>query len=197
MADEVTPGTAAEPTVQTQAQPETQQDYKAEAETWKNRFTGLQGRYQQERDAHLSAQAKITDLEGTLTQLRGDVEAKGLEITSLTGQVTEWKTKHTAADAELGRLKMVAADFPDLLSLEAKGLLPAGAGDELKGKLTTLRETLKTQGQQNTAQQKVGETPAQPVVQTAQRQTLMAAVRAAKTKADYDAAVKAYEAYKE
>jgi hypothetical protein len=110
---------------------------------------------------------------------------------------TDWQTKHTAADAELGRFKLIATDFPDLLSLEAKGLLPAGAGDELKGKLTTLRETLKNQGQQNTVQQRVGETPAQPVVQTTQRQTLMAAVRAAKTRAEYETAVKALEAYKE
>jgi len=181
-------GTAADPTVHDAGTTGGQPDYKAQAEENQRRYAGMQGRYQQEHSALLDAQAQITDLKSTLEKITGDHGALETEVDELTKKVGELDTKAKGAESKLARQTLIMTEFPDLIGFEAKGILPAGEGDQLKALLGTFKETLKTAGVQNTLP--VGQTPPAPPAANATRATLMAQLRstAGKDKAAYDQA---------
>ena len=155
MTEQMPAGTAADTTTSgagsTGGQPDVAQLFK-DVETWKSRFTGMQGKYQQTHDQLTTAQGRITDLEGQLAALNGDKDALGAEFDKTTGELGGLKTKLTELEAQHGRLKTIATEFPDLLPFEMQGILPAGAGDELKGKLTAFKAALDARGQAAQAQ---------------------------------------------
>jgi hypothetical protein len=190
-------GAAAEPTVQTQAQPGGQPDYKAlyesslkEVDTWRTRFTGLQGKYQQEQAKWVADAGKLTDLDGQFKTLTGEREALALEIGTLKKSVGDLSGAQSALQAQHDRLRLIATEYPALLGYEKDGLLPAGSGDELKALLGKFVERLKVQGLSNTAAD--GATPPAPQAAAPTRESLMAEIRVAQDKGDTAAYEAAY-----
>ncbi len=155
MTEQMPAGTGADSTApgagSTAGQPDLAQLLK-DNETWKSRFTGMQGKYQQTHDQLIAAQGRVADLEGQLAALNGDKDALGAEFDKTTGELGTLKTKVADLEAQHGRLKLIATDYPDLLPFEAQGILPAGIGDELKGKLTAFKAALDARGQAAQAQ---------------------------------------------
>ncbi len=123
----------------TGVQPEGEQAKLAElarqAEEWRTRFTGLQGKYQQEQRKWADDSAKVLELADTLNRLTGEKEAMGISLTQLTEKAEQAELEREVARAELERVKIVTTEFPDLVPFLGDELLPDGAGDELRGKL--------------------------------------------------------------
>jgi hypothetical protein len=167
--DQAAPGTG-------QAAPGTgeQTDWRAKAEEWQRRFTGLQGTFQREQGKLAEAQAKLLELNEQLTSLTGAKEALALEAEKYRTQATTTLAERDTLKGQLDRLG-VLMQFPALMSLEQKGLLPAGSGDDLRAKLAELQKTLQSQGIANTLPE--GATPPGPNPAKKDRAALMAEVR--------------------
>jgi len=121
-----------------QAQITTLTTQAAEAESWKNRFTGLQGTYQRE-------QAKWTNDSGRISEFEKQIAALSDERTTLQTQIAEltpYKAEVGTLKAQQERQKIIVGEFPDLFPFEVDGLLPDGTGDELRRKLTAMRTRL-------------------------------------------------------
>jgi hypothetical protein len=137
-------------------------DWESPQNPYKTRFTGLQGKHQQEQQKWQAESAKLFDVTEQLTKLSGEKD-------SLAAQFDTFKVKHGdledakgVLEEQLGRLKTIATEYPDLLAFEKDGLLPDGTGDELKAKLTAFRGKLKDMGQQQAVQAIAGASPTAP-----------------------------------
>lgn len=115
---------------------------KKEAETWQGRFTGLQGKYQTDQKRWAEDSARVLELDTTLKTKTGDQEKTLLELEQVRKSLAEQTGKVDVVQTALDRLKLVTGEYPELLSFEHKGLLPAGTGDELKAKLTDFKAQL-------------------------------------------------------
>lgn len=89
----------------------------SDADTWRARFTGLQGKYQQERErwvkdaeALAQLQAKATELETKVTNLQAEVGGSKQDLSGLTA----WKQ----------RTEIVLDEFPQLVPFLKGDLLP-------------------------------------------------------------------------
>jgi len=146
-----------------------QPDYKAlyeqaltDLETAQKRFTGLQRVYQGERAKWETDAGKLADLENQLKTFVGEKEKLALDLQSLTAKLEETAQTASKRQAELDRLKLIASSFPQLLPLEAEGLLPSDSGEALKAKLEKLAKTITAKGQAEAAALLKGSAPASP-----------------------------------
>ncbi len=141
-----------------------QQVAKLEAEVadWRQRFAGLQAKFQKEHDTHEALKASKFDLEQKLTTVTGDLEAAKLNLTK--GQELQGKTVTELEGLKTAnaRMQLIFKEFPGLVEYEAKGLLPTGQGDELKTKLTDFTALLKAQGAAAAQQIVAGAIPPAP-----------------------------------
>lgn len=112
-------------------------------EDWKKRFNGLQAQFQKRAGELQAAQTENVRLQELIAGLDTQRSQQTSELDQLRLQVAQL----TPIEAKLNRLQMIATEFPDLLELEAEGLLPTASGDELKTKLTALRAKMATQAQ--------------------------------------------------
>jgi hypothetical protein len=123
-------------------------------------YTGLQKKHETEVLAH---KADVDALNATNQKL-SEFEAT---LKTLQGQHDEFKTKYETAAVELNteksrneRLGLIMSEFPELVSFEGKGLLPAASSlDELKTKLTTFQETIGQQRKQQKQEDLSGTSP--------------------------------------
>jgi hypothetical protein len=106
-----------------------------QAEEWRTRFTGLQGKYQQEQKKWADDAARVMELGDILAKVTGEKEALGLSISELTEKADTAATEAALAQSQLERIKMVTVEFPDLVPFLGDELLPDGTGDELREKL--------------------------------------------------------------
>ncbi len=139
-----------------------QVDWQTKAQEWQSRFTGLQGKYQQERTRWAEDVAQLHELDTQLQTLTGDHEKTLADLTGLHGQHDALQTELKVAKETHDRLHLIMADYPDLIEFEVKGLLPDGSGDELKGKLTAFKEALKARGAAAVQNTVAGSTPPPP-----------------------------------
>jgi TolA-binding protein len=149
-----------------------QTDWRAKAEEWQNRFRGLQGTFQREQTRLTEAQAQLLDLGNRLTGLTGEKEALALELDKYKGQAASIQTERDSLMGQVERLSILT-EFPALMPLEKKGLLPTGAGGA------------------NSAASPDGGTPPGPSPVKKDRAALMAEVRryqAEGKRAEYDQA---------
>lgn len=170
------PGQDASPTATGAGETVTQQDYKAlyekaqadiqaaqqAATEYKQRHSGLQGRYQQEQEKWSLATDKVIGFEAQLKTLMGEKEALLLERDTLTKTAAEKSAEATKASAKAERLNLIAEKHPELLSLEAKGALPEGTGDDFVAKLALLSQAITGKGSQAVTDFRKGETPPPP-----------------------------------
>ena len=121
-------------------------EYKEQRDTYQNRFTGLQGKYQQElakwTDNNDELTAKVKTLEADLVKLTGEKEGSETELSTLKTDYEQASSDLEINQSQLDRLKIITSQFPDLLNFEGKSLLPDGSGDELVEQLTSFREML-------------------------------------------------------
>jgi len=114
----------------------------AEAADWKKRFTGLQGSYQREQQKWKTDTTRLTELDSLVkgfdderTSLKTQID----ELLLAQGELEVLKASHE-------RIGIIAKEFPDLLDMEADGLLPDDTGDDLRKKLTAMRTRLQAVG---------------------------------------------------
>ena len=164
-------------------------DWESDLNPWKKRSAG----WQAEKD---KAAAKLTDAQLELTRLASANLTTGSEKNALASQLEEITKQHTdvsgkygEAATKLARLE-VLLDYPELLPLEKKGLLPAGAGDELKAKLDAFRAEVGAMGKQATVAALQGATPPAPAgaIPRSPEELMKAALAALKdgNKKEYD-----------
>lgn len=138
----------------------------AEATEWKNRFGGLQGKYQQEQSKWAESAAKMLEFDEQNKKLSGELEA--LKVTS-TKTFEEKDTLATDLDvktAELDRLTIILREFPHLAPLlgskDEEDALPDGTGDELRQKLTNLSGKIDLIKKGEREEHKSGGSPSNP-----------------------------------
>ena len=139
------------------------QEYKEQRDTYQNRFTGLQGKYQQElakwNDSGKELTSKVSSLEAEIAKVTGEKEGSETQLTALQTDYEQASSDLEITKSQLGRLRIITDQFPDLLKFEGKSLLPDGNGDELVEQLTSFREMLGEQGKKAAADLIEGITP--------------------------------------
>ncbi len=157
-------GTAA-PTSATQPQT----DWESQANPYRTRFTGLQGKYQQEKEKWTgdlqTVNTKLFDANEALTKLSGEHAALKTQFDALGVKKGERDDAYGVMEEKLGRLTTIATEFPDLLPFYKDGLLPEGTGDDLKTKLAAFRARLGDLGKQQAADALAGASPTAPTPQ--------------------------------
>lgn len=146
-----------------------------DAEEWRNRFTGLQGKYQQEQSKWAGDAAKLIDATEQLTKLVGEKEATTLELTSTKEKLDLLATEKVTLEANLERLNIITSEFPTLIPFLKDGLIPDETGDELRGKLKLLNDRIsEIKGSAKTEQVKGAQPQSQPTPADSSPQALLA-----------------------
>lgn len=136
-------------------------DWESDLNPWKKRSAG----WQTEKD---KVAAKFTDAQLELAKQAEAAKAAQAAQQTLAAQLEELTKQHTDVSGKYGetatklaRLE-VLLNYPELLPLEQKGLLPAGSGDDLKAKLDAFRAEIGAMGKQATVAALQGATPPAP-----------------------------------
>jgi chromosome segregation ATPase len=131
-----------------------------EKETYKNRFTGLQGKYQQESEKWKKDTDALNNLNTTVTTLTTAKTAAEQKAAQLAEEIDAQKTDLELANAQVERYTTVLHDFPQLLPF--MDVLPDGNGDEFKARLKTFAERLNQVGATGLVNINAGGTPPSP-----------------------------------
>ena len=115
---------------------------KEESKNWRDRFTGMQGKYQQEKEKWEKAMGNQAGLPDQLAKVQADYDKLQSDHAMTLDQVLALETEKEVAEHALERKNIIFKDFPGLIAFEADGLLPDGTGDELKTKLTAFSEKM-------------------------------------------------------
>ncbi len=135
------------------------------------RFSGLQARFTELQSKHNST---VEQLNAQITEVQGELEALRLGHNAATSEVEQFKNLVSERDARISELeskvskataaqerqKMIADNYPDLLSYEAKGLLRTDIeGEDLTRYLDNFRTTLQGKVETEITQRVAGATP--------------------------------------
>lgn len=121
------------------------------ATEYQNRFTGLQGKYQQEQGRWSDDVSKMMSIQDQLKEVSGIREQLDIQVKSLQEQLDESSTEREIANSQLERLQIVTTEFPSLVPFLQDDLIPDASGDDLRSKLTKMTERL---GEVQTSSQK-------------------------------------------
>lgn len=150
----------------------------AEYAQYKDRFAGLQGKYQQEQDKWKKDVEKLTNLEQQFSTLTGEKEALGLDLQTHQTKLTEKERELAKLIQKHERLELISTEYPELLSFYKDGLLPEGNGEELRTKLANFRTKLSTAQSQKLDEEinkkMAGATPETPGSQALEAEQIMA-----------------------
>lgn len=122
-----------------------------DAGSWESKYKGLQAVVEKKERERANAEADKLRISTELEDLKIKTQALQIEFDKLQGlysaEAENSKTANTnlsQKQLEIGRLKLIVDDFPDLSSFEKSGVLPvANTVDELREKLTNFRIALK------------------------------------------------------
>jgi hypothetical protein len=117
-------------------------DAQKESASWRSRFTGLQGKYQQEQEKWADDVGKLTDIQGQLDEVSGIREQLDIQVKTLGEQLTTAQSESEINKGELERVTVVTSEFPQLVPFLKDGLIPDAAGDELRTKLKSMSERI-------------------------------------------------------
>lgn len=134
----------------------------AESETWKGRFTGLQGTYQKEKEKWDAEAKKAQELSNTIALMNADGAKQKAALEALQAEFGTTKQELQKVSASHSRLSIISKEFPGLLSFETDGLLPGGDGEELRVKLKAFSQRLADTAKQDLSKQLGGGVPPQP-----------------------------------
>lgn len=123
-----------------------QPDYKSlyeqankDATEWRNRFSGLQGKYQQEQNKWTTDAGTLIDLQSKFSEVTGLREQLEIQNKELSEQLETAASEKDILNANLERITIVTTEFPDLVPFLKDGLIPDESGDELRTKLGILQ----------------------------------------------------------
>lgn len=172
---------------------------KNQATEWQKRAQGWQGAYQGAEQAKKSLDDQIKDLNARLTTAEDTMRAKIEEAGKLSTDLAAAQTEASKAKGKLERMTVVATEFPGLLDLEAKGLLPDKSGDELREALKVINSKIAASADGKINDMLNGASPTQPPPEkqkTAEelKKAAIQMVQHGKPQADIDAAWDAYYA---
>lgn len=149
--DEIAAAAAVGGTAQGAAPTGTQPDFKEmyekavkESAEEHARFTGLQGKYQQEQERWTKTEQAKAAAEAKVNTLIGEKEALSLQHSTAVANAATLAQAKQVAEAQVARINLIASKFQPLLPFEAKGLLPpAATAEELEIKLVDFAAQLK------------------------------------------------------
>jgi regulator of replication initiation timing len=116
-----------------------------EASQWKNRFTGLQNRYQADQKLWSETAAQLEDIRTQVATLSSTREQLEVERKNLSEELEKTKTEKQSLAASLERTNIIVTKFPNLLPFLDDGLLPQGTGEELVKTLEKFSEKVNAQ----------------------------------------------------
>lgn len=111
-------------------------------------YATLQQKLQEANDARTPLMDEVATTKATVETLRSQVEELTTSKTTLEASLNEAKALTEAQQAKIDRTNYIIADYPHLLSFEAKGLLPDATPEKLPEVLKNFAELL---GAQETA----------------------------------------------
>jgi len=112
------------------------------AQEFQNRFTGLQGKYQQEQGKWSDDVSKMMNLQDQLSEVAGIREQLDVQVKTLQEQLDTTATEREIANSQLERLQIVTTEFPTLVPFLQDDLIPDASGDDLRAKLAKMTERL-------------------------------------------------------
>ena len=115
---------------------------KKESNEWLSRFTGMQGKYQQEKKKWEEASGDLSGLPTKLTDLQTEKDDLQSKYDDTQTQLLATQTEKDIAELSLERKNIIFKEFPGLISFEGDGLLPDGTGEDLRTKLTAFNEKM-------------------------------------------------------
>lgn len=135
-------------------------------EDWESRFKGLQPKYQvlQEEkkdwdDMRVTLNGQLSEAETALKTATGEVKDLETSAESAKKGSDELQSTIDEMTKSAERTKLIMSEYPDLATLEAKGLLPQDVvGDDLNTALDEMRKVLNTGAKQILQAQAVGAT---------------------------------------
>ena len=137
-------------------------DWESEDNIYKKKFVGLQRTFEKLHSEKETLQTKAFDLDTVYKAVLGEKESLALEKKTIAEKHDTVSGELDVLKESLGRLNVIIADYPDLLDFEKQGLLPDGAGDELKTKLGAFKTALTARGTAAVTAQLQGATPPAP-----------------------------------
>lgn len=155
------------------AHPASSVDGKNAAE-WAASYKGLQSAYTKlktstdteigklKQDA-IDLQAKYEEMAQGITGKDAQVGVLNKKIADLEAELAAEKSNASNAQAQVARTKLIMAEYSDLASFEAQGLLPKGANDdETRALLDKFRTAVKSVAGDRARQNLAGATPPTP-----------------------------------
>jgi len=137
-------------------------DWESDDNPYKKRFAGMQKSYSTLQTEVDTGKTKTFDLDAALKTALGEKDAFALQNKSLSEKHDTAASELDVTKESLARLNVIIADYPDLLDFEKQGLLPDGAGDELKTKLGNFKTALTARGAAAVTDLLKGATPPAP-----------------------------------
>jgi len=143
-------------------------EYKRQAEDYKSRFNGMQGKYQQELEKWNGTNTELSTakatLEAQLQNVTGEREGFEAQFKAAQTNLEQAQSELQTTKAQHDRLRLLTAKFSDLLPYEYGGpnntsLLPEGTGEALETQLSAFQKMLGEQGKNNALKALEGVTP--------------------------------------
>lgn len=121
-----------------------------QTEDWERRFKGLQLSYDKLQKKYEESQTKVLELSAEIEETRAsskthesERKSRDEKIQTLEAQVAESTKRISTHELERARMRLIMADYPELATFEAQGLLPQAENEEgLKTILENFRTTL-------------------------------------------------------
>ena len=115
---------------------------KKESSDWLARFTGMQGKYQQEKKKWDEAAGDLSGLPTQLSDLQTQMDSLQTKYDDGQVQLAAAQREKELTDLSLERKNIIFKEFPGLISFEGDGLLPEGTGDDLRTKLGAFNDKM-------------------------------------------------------
>lgn len=133
-----------------------------ESNEWMTRFTGMQGKYQQEKKKWEESAGDLSKLPDQLSGLQTQFNDLQSMYDESQTQILALQTEKEIAEHSLERKNIIFKEFPGLIPFEADGLLPDGTGDEFREKLSAFNEKMTKIGGDAFEAIVAGSSPPQP-----------------------------------
>lgn len=133
-----------------------------ESNEWLSRFTGMQGKYQQEKKKWDDASGDLSGLPTQLSDLQTQMDTLQTKFDDGQIQISALQAEKDFANQSLERKNIIFKEFPGLISFEGDGLLPEGVGEDLRTKLTAFNDKMTKLGGDQFETLLSGSSPAKP-----------------------------------
>lgn len=120
---------------QAQITPEAFAEVQKKAAEFEARYNGLNTTFQKEQEAHGKTKTRLTEVEKSLGDLQKTHEEINLKHTDLSKKFEEQALQLTVLGTADKRMKLLAREYPALVSFEVEGLLPETGPEDDEAKM--------------------------------------------------------------